>query len=1022
MQTPATVNILSQTFRSPLNAYKSSNNPALSGNLVNAFFSPTNADCLAALPNPKLGCRFLEGGIVQRQASAGGNEIVYLLEYNTPPDVHGFRVEGLLALEPGRLPAAYAETGRNPVVVTEISPRRAPPPGSSPAGATAAFYITVSVVSSPVRYEAPHLPDGFDDDGAWVDSAGETHSNTFLGVDVNPDARLPAMAQELRDGVAAFARIALATFDNDQFAALAAMEAAILSRRDGDADWYDALDDIGYGRGVRTGNDNAWNNFATVSDRAGYATFDRSDPNELYRVLSSIPVRSFTNTQSHGLAVWVRFSAEDFVRSVSGRWSGGVAEITVILEPVDRDGVLTNPIQTAPGGGALRFARHPTQLHGTQAEVMASEERVVLTLSRFAELSTTTPRGVLGTATIVVNNPPVNVGVDFVSDDRHYHLVRESHTASEAAAVGGGVSEFDFLRRRETPLASALGAAATLVSAGGGRHSRWHSSILGSEFHFAPVRAGVNGTLFSDFPPEAQAFWDELETRRAQDEDNAPLHAAMQRILETQVGGGDAAGELELLVARTDSAGRLRILNAGIAAANAAGISNGSGIGAPSLIERIIAIYSGIPVGGVCVVEPLGFLPLYETEYERPDGARFGGAMVTSRVAPVARLRWDVSDSEERGYYPGRFEVLGGNVNEVRRYDGGFSRGFLATPFVAEALAAYYGGRDGWRGATMLASGRRFVEDSHVFSGVFSPYRPTGGTLDLTPLDDRYFQLWRVPMNLFASVPKANEHIRLRNPLSYMWQSRRGDAVHSEVLGVRRLHTARSHELTRQNICADPGTGAPQRENIYPDFCLNNQGADGAWEDSPYDFAGRGVDNYSRKFGALAPATQLMMMLNPDESFYAPRVRAPYIPMGVRLRSGAERDGRRPIRALRLPHAIETPPGRIEMPGRPRGYPDSAGKFFEFPAGSRALVMNVDMSSWESAHPGMAATRGGMSYRHRGSTVSARGIIGAKPAGAPGEAFDEFDVGGGGFCTIIGGSRRRRRSRLRGGAFTQTRG
>ena len=990
VQTPATVNILSQTFRSPLSAYKASNNPDLSGNLINAFYSPTNPDCHAA----SLGCRFLEGGIVQRQATAGGEQIVYLLEYNAPPDVHEFRVEELQVYEPDPvITSRSAERGRISVFVTDTTPDVRPPPGSSPAGAAAAFYITVSVVLSPVRYEAPLLPDGLDDDAAREDAIGGVHSHIFISgtIGINPDAEPPEMVPKLREWLVARA---FATPDNERAAVLFAMSDAILARRDGEADWYDALDSLGYGRGIRTGNDDAWDDFATASDLVGFATFDRDDPNELYRVISSIPVRSFKNTQSHGFAVLVRFSGEEFVRSVSGRWSGGLAEITVILEPVDRDGVLTNPIQTAPGGGALRFARHPTQLHGTQAEVTASEERVVLTLSRFAELSTTTPRGVLGTATIVVNNPPVNVGVDFVSDDRHYHLVRESHTASEAAAVGGGVSEFDFLRRRETPLASALGAAATLVSAGGGRHSRWHSSILGSEFHFAPVRAGVNGTLFSDFPPEAQAFWDELESRRAQDEDNAPLHAAMQRILETQVGGGDAAGELELLVARTDSAGRLRILNAGIAAANAAGISNGSGIGAPSLIERIIAIYSGIPVGGVCVVEPLGFLPLYETEYERPDGARFGGAMVTSRVAPVARLRWDVSDSEERGYYPGRFEVLGGNVNEVRRYDGGFARGFLATPFVAEALAAYYGGRDGWRGATMLASGRRFVEDSHVFSGVFSPYRPTGGTLDLTPLDDRYFQLWRVPMNLFASVPKANEHIRLRNPLSYMWQSRRGDAVHSEVLGVRRLHTARSHELTRQNICADPGTGAPQRENIYPDFCLNNQGADGAWEDSPYDFTGRGVDNYSRKFGALAPATQLMMMLNPDESFYAPRVRAPYIPMGVRLRSGAERDGRRPIRALRLPHAIETPPGRIAMPGRPRGYPDSAGKFFEFPAGSRALVMNVDMSSWESAHPGMAATRGGMSYRHRGSTVSARGIIGAKPAGAPGEAFDEFDVGG----------------------------
>ena len=988
VQTPATVNILSQTFRSPLNAYKSSNNPALSGNLVNAFFSPTNADCLAVNLNPELGCRFLEGGIVQRQATAGGEQIVYLLEYNAPPDVHGFRVEELQVVEPRVLPRAPPESLRAPVFVTDTTPNVAPPPDSSPAGAVAAFYITVSVISSPVRYEAPLLRDGLDDDGAFM--VRETHAFVFNGADINPDANPPENGIVLFDLLWDVRRF-VSTSDAARSNALLAMENAYLARRNGDADWYDALDDIGYGRGMRTGNDDAWNDFATASDNAGFATFDRDDPNELYRVLSSIPVRSFINTQSHGLAVLVRISGEDFVRSVSGRWSGGLAEITVILEPVDRDGILTIPNQIAPGGGVLRFAAHPTQLHGTQAEVLASRERVVITLSRFVELPTTTPRGVLGTATIVVNNPPLNVGVDFVSDDRHYHLVRESYTANEAAAVGGGVSEFDLLRRRETPLPSALGAAATLFSAGGERHARWHSSILGAEFHFAPVRAGVNGTLFADFPPEAQAFWDELEERRVSDEDSAHLHAAMQRVLETQVNGGNTAREIESLLRRGSDERRL-ILFAGIAAANAAGISDGSG--APNLLERMIAIYSGIPVGGVCVVEPLGFLPLYETEYDRPDGSRFGGAVVTSRVAPIARLRWDASDSEERGYYPGRFEVLGGNVNEVRRYDGGFARGFLATPHVAEALAAYYGGRDGWRGATMLASGRRFVEDSHVFSGIFSPYRPAIGTLNLTPRDDRWFQLWSVPINLSASVPKANEHIRLRNPLSYMWQSRRADAVHSEILGVRRLHTARSHELTRQNVCADPGTGAPQRENIYPNFCLNNQGADGTWEDSPYDFLGRGLDNYSRRFGAFAPATALMMMLNPDESFYAPRVRAPYIPTGVRLRSGAERDGRRPIRALRLPHAIETPQGRLAMPGRPRGYPDSAGKFFEFPPGARALVMNVDMSSWESVHPGMAATRGGMTYRHRGATVAARGTIGAAPAGAPGEAFDEFDVGG----------------------------
>ena len=35
--------------------------------------------------------------------------------------------------------------------------------------------------------------------------------------------------------------------------------------------------------------------------------------------------------------------------------------------------------------------------------------------------------------------------------------------------------------------------------------------------------------------------------------------------------------------------------------------------------------------------------------------------------------------------------------------------------------------------------------------------------------------------------------------------------------------------------------------------------------------------------------------------------------------------------------------------------------------------MNMDMSSWESIHPGLVATRGGMTYRHANAANMAYG-------------------------------------------------
>ena len=434
----------------------------------------------------------------------------------------------------------------------------------------------------------------------------------------------------------------------------------------------------------------------------------------------------------------------------------------------------------------------------------------------------------------------------------------------------------------------------------------------------------------------------------------------------------------------------------------------------------------------LCVVEPLGFLPLFENEYDDPNFGFLSGNTVTARVSPVAYLRWHESDYESaprsRGYYPGRFEVLGGNVNEVKRYDGSFTRGFLATPRVAEILGEYYGGGRGWRGAAALPSGGSFAESGGalVFTG---PIRQTGGTLGLVPADGPG-ELVQTRLSL-ALHPgsgnlQGNEHLRLRNPLSYLWQSRRADSRHMELVGARRLHAERAREMVRQKICRAAGGSARTREGVLQSWCLDNQlesvfgGMTVAVpEDSPYDFlpdlpaptdplaallaAPYSRNQLSRRFGAFAPRTDMMMMgmmapASPDFDF--PRVRAPFAPLAVELDPGAARDGARPIQALRLPHAIRTPVlSRIRIPAGGLGYPASGG-FYEFPAGSRAMMMHVDSSSWESIHPGLAATRGGMTYRHKSAPMDAVGTIAWAPAPLsaadeiPGEAFSDFDISG----------------------------
>ena len=416
---------------------------------------------------------------------------------------------------------------------------------------------------------------------------------------------------------------------------------------------------------------------------------------------------------------------------------------------------------------------------------------------------------------------------------------------------------------------------------------------------------------------------------------------------------------------------------------------------------------AGTAAPSQCVVEPLGFLPLYAVEYDDPSTPFLGGGLtVTSLVAPAANLRWHEPDSEARGYYPSRFEVIGGNVNEVRRYDGGFTRGFLATPHVAEALAAYYAGDDAWRGENPLPSSRNFVNPDHRFNNIYTARRMGGGALNLVPADGpgETAQVREgYSINRGAGLPpSANQHIRLRNPLAHLWQNRHPDAVHSELMGGRRLDASRARLLARQKICgsdlAAPDINDPLRENIPQRWCLDFRART---EDTNAPFAG--VDTFQR-FGYFGVAGYQDQAMKPEE-FRSERVRTPFVPSGVRLLPHSDPNprqvGPRPIRALRLPHAIQIPMNaRLKIRAGGLGYPSEAGRFFEFPPNSRAQMMNIDLSSWESIHPALAATRGGMSYRHAAAAPDARGTVALTPPPlsrldeAPGEAFSEFDIGG----------------------------
>ena len=949
-------------------------------NAVNARFQPGIGACVTNRENPAGACQFLDGGIARTPSGVPG-QAGYYLEYATPSGFVNFQVDALEVVSPNHIPALYADTLRNSVVVLDPSPSSRLPAAASAANIAAAFQIqttiavSLGVVTDLAFYNAVVAAAG--NQRGMGNAQGATFlDNVAVAVELrfnnNPDYYTDAVSVIVENG------------SNFNFAS-----------------YLDAFTDLGTRTPLVSSVPTRaeWTGFKAVLD--GLPTADMftggtlyaphlpdgldsdgvwSDVNgtiSAYQIdgVSLVSPLPSTNTQSRGLAVRLRISYAAFAQSFTGRVTPLVVGFPVSFEPYDLD----SPFPPEPGETIGR-ASYPTVLTGDESAIEGSRTPVIVTQIFYAEVMTLSsapspfPNSNRWLGDAVEMSYPLNVGVDLVSDDNHFYETRESYNLAEALRIG--VGELTLLHRREIPLVSvALGGGT--VAAGTPRDERWHSSILGSEFHFAPLRAGVNGTLFSDYPPAAQAFRDELERRRiiSSTPQEAAIYIQMLEILERRIDGEDVAGELTALLSSLGGSARTNARNAAIAGAREANTPDPGG----PLLDRVIAIYEGVPVGGVCVVEPLGFLPLYDVEYDDPtDTTRFGGEVV-SRLSPIARLRWDVADSEARGYYPGRFEVLGGNVNEVRRYDGGFIRGFLASPHVANALAAYYSGDEAWRGADTLPNGRQFVDDGENAYLDYLPFRVTlaGGALgDTSDIGD-------YPINRGQDIPDANEYIRLRSPLSYLWQSQLDTALHTEWLGARRINAVLSARWANQTVC----NANPPRDDVNPAFCATNPTND------PYDFLTPTADNFSRTFGAYVP--DMMLPLSNDSIFNFPRVRSPFLPFGVRLLSGADRDSQRPIQAIRLPHVIESPPqSRIRLAGGGLGYPSTPDDFYRFPAGSRAMVMNMDMSSWESIHPGLVATRGGMTYRHANASNMDTGQINAAPAGAPGEAFNEFDVGG----------------------------
>ena len=991
-----------------------------SGNLVNEYYDDGagNSRC-ATDGGDDISCQFHHNGAIHREflgatADGSGQTVAYTFFFNRVPGVT--RVDSVRVLplnqaheeEQARSGLAFSNdytlshTGN---ILTLEPPRDnldgAANPLESSEPLDSSFRVLVVEAVTMGMTLAPAIADGLDADALWQDSRGTLHAYVLNGVELNMAARLPGNVQAFKNNLQSL--IDRGGLTPEQTVAFQRGITAVDARFSGDPDYFTPI--AGYDSTMHADYDRVliYNIFLVRGQPIVPALNEHATDAEGYLayLYSRISI-GVGNEQHRGFALEITRTGVTFVAR-EGSFAEGFARVSLALVPFDTS------------SGAI-------------AEYQG--EQVFVTVAVNVPVSPDSPTLIRGVFTLNQVRPPLNVGETQRSGDRHYFDSLENYRSANQTLTGFpdhlvGQIEPSYVRverpiSRHLPGVDGVECAGVTV-AGGDCYARWNTAILGSEFHFAPTPAEISGRTLPAALMNFQARIDAAVAAKVNPDPNLIQALGLVQAAAAAWHFRESApfGNLQTAFNNYSPLVEQRTYSDVNDASTAAGFAPVADRGAYlSHIEEIIMQFPQSDAQ-TCLVEPLGFLPLVAKEYDYPGVTFLSGRTVTAEISPVAYLRWHESDSESRGYFPGRFEVLGGNVNEVKRYDGSFTRGFLATPRVAEILGEYYRGGGGWRGAASLPSGSNFAEGGGTHR-VLGPVRQMGGTLNLVPADgpgETAQMGWDIDLYPGSGNLQGNEHLRLRNPLSHLWQSRRADARHMELVGARRLRQERAHEMVRQKICRAAGGNARAREGVLQSWCLDNQltSVSGGItvavpEGSPYDFlpdlptpAMPSSDPLSRRFGAFVPRVNMMMMgmvapASPD--FDSPRVRTPFMPLGVRLNSGAASDGARPIQALRLPHAIRTPVrSRIRIPAGGLGYPASDG-FYAFPEGSRAMMMHMDLSSWESVHPGLAATRGGMTYKHKTAPADAVGTISWSPAPLsaadeiPGEAFSNFDISG----------------------------
>ena len=1007
-----------------------------SGNLVNEYYDDGagNSQC-ATDGGDDIACQFHHNGAIHREflgatADGSGQTVAYTFFFNRVPGVT--RVDSVRVLPLNQ--AHTEEQARSGLVFSNdytlshtgniLTPnptrndlRGEANPLESSEPLDSSFRVLVEEGVTMGMTLAPAIADGLDADALWQDSRGALHSYVLGGVTLNDSISTLALSESAIDAMVADVTTRLEALRATDFTGAGALPpgtmldaiiTAITARRDGDPNFYSAIT-LG---GFSMFHLRVFSSFIRPEiGAAGFKTVDDTLTSlEGEPLIATIPVRipPPENTQSRGFALEITRTGVTFVAR-EGSFAEGFARVSLALVPFDT-------------------------FSGAIAEYQ--DQPVFVTVAVNVPMSPNSPTLIRGVFTLNQVRPPLNVGETEKSGDRHFFNSLEYYLNADEMEAGfpnhlTGLIEPPYVRierpiSRHLPGVDGVECAGVTV-AGGDCYARWNTAILGSEFHFAPTPAEISGRTLPAALMSFQARIDaDVATEMAKVAPETPDPNLIRSLRQIQSAAAawyfrESAPfyTLRNSFRFEQSFVQLRAYELADLASTAANFAAVADRGEYlSQVEEIIMQFPQSDAQA-CLVEPLGFLPLVEKEYDYPGAKFVRGTTVTAEVSPVAYLRWHESDSESRGYFPGRFEVLGGNVNEVKRYDGSFTRGFLATPRVAEILGEYYRGGGGWRGAASLPSGSYFAEGGGIHR-LLGPVRQMGGTLNLVPADgpgETAQMGWDIDLYPGSGNLQGNEHLRLRNPLSYLWQSRRADSRHMELVGARRLRQERAHEMVRQKICRAAGGSTRTREGVLQSWCLDNQLTEVSGgitvavpEESPYDFlpnlptpAMPSSDPLSRRFGAFAPRVNMMMMgmmapASPD--FDLPRVRTPFMPLGVRLNSGAASDGARPIQALRLPHAIRTSVrSRIRIPAGGLGYPASGG-FYAFPEGSRAMMMHMDLSSWESVHPGLVATRGGMTYKHKTAPADAVGTIAWSPAPLsaadeiPGEAFSNFDISG----------------------------